>query len=221
MTVPIEDEIARLDSPEAIADRRLRAKKVRENLPYDQYWQLVHRAGVVALGEALIPHKTLDHRGTLIRLELDKATVEKQRKQNLDRLVERECEANLRHSEERAIYSDRDRQEEQRIWSAYLNYVSRIAWSQGNKSESWVAEWRKLIRQRNAAQEYDESTLSIDGQLEKMVGVPFPKLPDAAWDTADCLSEGDREAEYKRLEKKYGPRKPEGAARHRGRNQPK
>jgi hypothetical protein len=222
MMIPIGEEIARLDSPEAIADRRLRAKKVREDLPYDQYWQLVHRAGVKALGEALSVHKTFEHRQTQVRLELDKATIEKQRKQNLDRLVEREIEANLRHSDESAIYSHPDRQEEQRIWSAYLNYVSSIAWRQGNKSESWVTRWQRLVHDRAAAEAYGDATGSIDRQLEQLVGIPFPVLPDNAWDTADCLSETERETEYKRLEKKYGPRKPEGAARfHRGRNQPK
>jgi hypothetical protein len=221
MTIPIEEEIARLDTPEAIADRRIRARKVREDLPYDQYWQLIYRAGVVALDSALSPRKMVLHAQMEPGRTRDRDRAEKEVKANLDRLVERECEANLRHSDEQAVYADPDRQEEQRIWSSYLDQVSAVAFGRGNKSESWVAEWRKLIRQRNAAQEYDESTLSIDGQLEKMVGVPFPKLPAAAWNAADCLSETERETEYKRLEEKYGSRKPEGAARHRGRNQPK
>jgi hypothetical protein len=206
---PIEEELKALDSLQAKADRHRHAEKLSDTGEH-----LVDR---LELAAALDPRRRLGPVSTAS----EKAHAERQATSNVKALIVRQIEAQLRHADERAVYFHPDRQEEQRIWSAYLNQVSMVGWSQGNKSDAWVARWQKLIRQRNAAQEYDESTLSIDGQLEKMVGVPYPKLPDAAWEAADCLSENEREAEYKRLEKKYGPRKPPSEARHRGRNQPK
>jgi hypothetical protein len=44
MMIPIEEEIARLDTPEAIADRRDRARKMAEGLGYEDRWQLIYRA---------------------------------------------------------------------------------------------------------------------------------------------------------------------------------
>lgn len=217
MTIPIEEEIARLDTPEAVADRRVRARKMAECMDDKQRWQLIYQAGTAALDAALNPHETVETRGGPVMITSDLVTLERRRRRNLDQLVARECEAHLRLQDERDLYSDPDRVEEQRISSAYLKQVSAVAWSQGNKSEAWVAKWQELVRKRTTAEEYGESTDGLDHQLEKLVGVRYPVLPLAAWETADALPEREREPEWKRLEAKYGPRKPETAARHRGR----
>jgi len=46
----------------------------------------------------------------------------------------------------------------------------------------------------------------LERKLERHTGIPFPQLPGAAWEAADLLPPADRQAEYDRLEAKYGPR---------------
>ena len=46
----------------------------------------------------------------------------------------------------------------------------------------------------------------VDAKLEKLVGVPCPVLPEAAWLVADQLPEEERIVEYERLAIKYGER---------------
>jgi alkylhydroperoxidase family enzyme len=122
--------------------------------------------------------------------------------------VEKQAEEALRRSDEAALYRDPDRLEEQRIWNAYTHQVSAAAWQQGNKSDEWVRRWREMIADRAAAENYGDSTAAIDARLLRHVGVPYPQLPGAAWDTADLLPATDRQTEYDRLTAKYGQRQP-------------
>ncbi len=82
-----------------------------------------------------------------------------------------------------------------------------------------VAQWRELIADRQATEEYGDPTAAIDARLLRHVGVPYPQLPQAAWDTADVLAAAERQAEYDRLTAKYGPRTPvtDEAPKRRGR----
>ncbi len=41
------------------------------------------------------------------------------------------------------------------------------------------------------------------------MGVPYPQLPEAARQAAECIANrAERDEEYQRLERKYGPRNP-------------
>ena len=54
----------------------------------------------------------------------------------VDRLVLEECMVHLRAEDMRAIYFDPDRLEAERIWAAYANQVTRIAFTQGNEESA-------------------------------------------------------------------------------------
>ena len=196
---PIEDAISALDTPDAIAGRHQRAVDWAKRAVGDERAQLINRAGRPSLEQALAPRRadpwTAAHRSEIDRLVTS----------NVDALVVQQCEQILRRMDEQALYEDPDRQEEQRIWSTYTSTVSRLAWSQGALGDDFVARWRKLMAERQLAEQFGESTTDVDRRLEAM-GTPHPVLPDAAWETADALSEPERAAELDRLKSKYGPR---------------
>lgn len=94
------------------------------------------------------------------------------------------------------------------MWNAYATQVTRIAFSQGNEESRFVGRWKALIEERHTLELEGNPTTAIDRRLESLVGVPYPQLPEAAWDTADLMPAADRQAEYDRLTAKYGPREP-------------
>ena len=129
--------------------------------------------------------------------------------ENMDALVARQCEEQLRRLDEVAIHADPDRVEAQRIWIEYTNQVSAVAQRQGNnQQDSFIASFRDLISARADAEEYGDDTRAIEARLGRLVGVPYPTLPGAAWAAADLMPVSERQAEYDRLEAKYGPRPP-------------
>jgi hypothetical protein len=81
-----------------------------------------------------------------------------------------------------------------------------VARLQGNKEHDFISKWRELIAARNDAIEYGDSTLAIEARLERLVGIPYPVVPEAAWNAADTLPTSERQNEYDRLERKYGAR---------------
>ena len=107
-----------------------------------------------------------------------------------------------------AVYADPDRYEAERIWQAYNRAVAHIAWRQGDKEPQFVAKFTEPIQARTDAEsEGDDAGIRLlDAQLLRLTGVPFPRLPQAAWDAADTLPDSERELEYQRLTLKYGPR---------------
>ena len=196
--IPLDQAIAELDSPEAVADRKKRVREWAKRLAGDERTQMIYTASREEISAATAPLNAADFRwgqGT----EREKKEANVQASRNMDALVARQCEQHLRRTDEADLYRDPDRLEEQRIWNAYLHQVSAYAWRQGNKSERWVAQWRELIADRQATEEYGDPTAAIDARLLRHVGVPYPQLPQAAWDTADVLAAAERQAEYDRL----------------------
>ncbi len=100
--------------------------------------------------------------------------------------------------------------EAERVWLAYAGQVSAVAWAQGDKEPRFTAAFRDLIAARNDAEASgdDVDVHAVEARLNRLTGVPYPQLPEAAWVAADLLPATDRQAEYDRLERKYGPRNP-------------
>jgi hypothetical protein len=107
-----------------------------------------------------------------------------------------------------AVYREPDRAEADRIQHTYNRQVVAVAWAQGNQENVFLWRFRDLMAERRDAEEFDDTNdlRRIDAKLERLVGVPYPQLPTAAWEAADQLPESERLAEYERLEIKYGPR---------------
>lgn len=169
---PIDEVLKALDTPEAVADRRKRAQKLASSLVGDERNATIHRAGQHALARALSPRQLLNQWSSAT----EHADAELQIIRNVDALVVDQCEHELRRADEQAIYQDPDRVAENEIWQEYTKQVSSVAWAQGDKSDRWIATWQELIRDRQTASEFGESTSAIDARLEKMVGVPFPRF---------------------------------------------
>ena len=197
--VPLADALADLDSVEARTDRHRRAVELSISTSGEARGKIIYAAGHLRLAAALAP-RALD---TWDAASRDAA--ERQVSANVDALVVEQLVDQLRRADENAIYNDPDRREDQRVWSAYLRLVSSVAATRGNKGDALVDRWRTLLADRAEALAVGESTVRTDRTLASM-GLPYPALPGAAWDTADTLNESDRLAEFERLEAKYGPR---------------
>ena len=197
--VPLADALAALDSFEGRTDRHRRAVELSKSTTGEARGKIIYAAGHLRLAAALAP-RALD---TWDAASRDAA--ERQVSASVDALVVEQLVDQLRRSDEQAIYDDPDRQEDQRVWSAYLRLVSSVAATRGGKSDAFVDRWRTLLADRAEALAVGESTVRTDRTLASM-GLPYPALPGAAWDTADLLNESARLAEFERLEAKYGPR---------------
>ena len=177
----IDELMKAVRSPEADIERLRRAREIFENSSEHDRNQICRHLTpdqLYAAREPLHQQRHWDYNEQL--------RAEAEVKQNIEALLVREIESHLRIADENAVFADPDYQEQQRIWSAYTAVVSSMAWQQGDKAESWVARWRGLIQDRNAAVDSESSTTSIDRRLERL-GTPFPQLPQAAWVTADLL----------------------------------
>jgi hypothetical protein len=208
--IPLPQALAELDSPESIADRKRRAKEMSKELVGDARNAMIRTASRFEFDTALDPIYRAANRENWHDSTRAKPMpeAEKDAGLNIDALMPRLCERHLRRTDEAALYRDPDRLEEQRIWNAYTHQVSAVAWQQGNKSDAWIARWRDMIADRVAVEDYGDSTAATDLRLLRHVGVPYPQLPGAAWDTADLLPATERQVEYDRLTAKYGPREP-------------
>jgi hypothetical protein len=206
--VPLDEAIQALDAPEAGADRKKRAKKLAEQLVGDARQAMIQTAERDEIKKACAPiyraANTRDWNTSGPRLSMREA--EKEAGRNMDALVWRQCEEQLRREEEAAIRTEPDRQEESRIWNLYTRTVAQTARAQGNKEHDFVRNWRELVMARNDAVEFGDDTGAIEGRLGRLVGVPYPVVPKAAWDAADLMPASERQAEVDRLTAKYGER---------------
>ena len=203
----IDELLKAARSPAANIERKRRAREIFENSSEhdrNQILRHIHHDQIYAARDPLHQQRFWDYD--------ERLRAEAEVKQNFEDLMVREIETHLRIADENAVYADPDYSEQQRIWSAYTAVVSSMAWQEGDKSESWIARWRGLIQDRNAAVDSETSTTSIDKQLARL-GTPFPQLPHAAWVAADLLPETERDDEYRRLTQKYGEREPESPAK--------
>jgi hypothetical protein len=120
----------------------------------------------------------------------------------------KQIKAQLRIADEQAVRNHPDLLESGRIWTAYAKQVNAVAFAQGEKEPAFVRRVRELLAERADAESVGEDggVRSAERRLECHTGIPYPQLPAAAWETADLLPSHEREAEYERLAKKYGPR---------------
>lgn len=205
--IPLEQAIAELDSPEAIADRRKRAKQMALKVEGDARDDLINSASREALERAFSPRK----RGNQWERpsESEKRSIERQVTENFDALVVKLAEEELRRRDERALYADPRRLREQRVWNSYTSQVSAMAWRQGNQSDEWVRCWRQLIADRAAASSYGDPVGAIDARLRQHVGVDYPQMPQAAWAAVETIpGAAEREAELQALEELYPGTRP-------------
>jgi hypothetical protein len=204
----IDELLKAVRSPEADIERKRRAREIFENSSEhdrDQICRHISHDLIYAARDPLHQQRYWDYD--------ERLRAEAEVKQNIEALMVRQIESHLRIADERAVYADPDYYEQQRIWSAYTAAVSSIAWREGSKTETFIARWRGLVDDRNAAVDSGTPTGSIDKRLERLIGTPFPQLPHAAWVAADLLPETERQVEYDRLTQKYGEREPESPAK--------
>jgi hypothetical protein len=206
--IPLSEALAAVDSPEAVSDRRKRARAWGRKLEGIERGQMISRASRTDYENALAPHKHPDHRWGHASEAAERGAADECGR-NFDELVARECEKILRDQDIAAVHNQPDRLEESRIWNLYTRNFAQVARMQGNKEHDFIRRWKDLIAARNDALEYGDSTAAIEGRLERLVGMPYPTLPEAAWNAAETLPTAEREIELVRLEQKYGPRQPD------------
>lgn len=209
---PIEDDLAVLHSPAATAERRKRCEKMRDELKaqsgpgrrsiaLDPLAMLLHRAGTVAMSRALDPPF---HDIRTWSTGRERKAAEQQAQRNLEALILAELELRELASETQAVHNDPERVEYFRIWNAYARSVQSVARTKGNEAE-FVRRFQDLMAERHDAEEYDDEAAvrSVEGRLLRLVGIPFPQLPDAAFEAAQTLPAAERAEELARLEQKY------------------
>ena len=223
--IPLQQAIAELDSPEAIADRKRRAKEMAKKLAGDPRNAMIATASRDEIQNAVAPiyraaNRENWHDSSRAR---PMPEAEKEAGRNIDALMPKLCEEHLRRTDEQALYRDPARLCEQRVWGCYTSQVSAKAWAQGNGSDDWIARWRSMIGERADLEEFGDSTTSVDARLLRHVGVPFPRLPEAAWATVETIpGAAERAAEIERLEQLYPGTRPgspptDAPAKRRGR----
>jgi hypothetical protein len=215
--IPLEEALKAVDSAEADADRTRRAQKWAEELKaesgpgrrsiaLDPYARVVFDAGTSALSEALEPFRYERNRFPT-PTESEKRVAEQQVQRNVDALVVRQLKIYLRAADVREVYADPERMSHERVWNAYTRGVGAIAFTKGSGEAEFLRRWRDLLHARNDAEAYGDDVRAIERRLDRLTApVTYPQYPAAAWDAADTLPEADRQAEYDRLEQKYGPR---------------
>ena len=60
----------------------------------------------------------------------------------------------------------------------YTSTVAAAARYKGNQEQSFIASFRDLISARVDAEVYGDDTRAIEARLERLVGTPYPKLPE-------------------------------------------
>jgi hypothetical protein len=199
------DTLAAVDSPAARAERERRAEKIFEGLSETEIVKLEKRFSTADRNYVTQAHQTpfQDNVASQWIAEANAEARRRFREVALKELVEQ-----LRLIDAQRAEQDPDALEAERIWAAYLRAVSSVALRQGNKEDAFVKRWRELVADRAEAEAIDDAAgvRAAERRLDRHVGIAYPRLPDAAWSTAKVLPPAEREAEYRRLEAKYGPR---------------
>jgi hypothetical protein len=205
---PLDEALAAVDSPSAVADRRQRAQKWAEELEGRARGRMFEYASLAEMNSIREPFRTPFAGPHLHGKALEDA--ERKAGRAADAVVLHQCEIQLRARDVAAVYSDPDRMEAERVWLAYAGQVSAVARHQGNTEATFTAKFVALIAERRDAETSGDAAdvRAIEARLNRLTGVPYPQLPEAAWGVADLLPEADRLIEMERLEQKYGPRNP-------------
>lgn len=189
--IPLEQALAALDTPEAVADRRKRAQKLAaemaaesgpgpRSIALDPYAAATFAAGSVEMQKALKPMRRFGPFDQPTESEKRAAAAEADR--NVMALVARQIEVALRAADEREVREAPDRMAEAAIWRSYSTGVAAIAWSCGDKEPEFLRKWKALIAERNDAEEFgtDADVRSVDAKLLRFVGIPYPAATPAA-----------------------------------------
>ena len=208
--IPLDEALAAVDSPEATSDRRKRAREWAKRLEGLERGQMIGRASQTDYEKALAPHYNPGFGLNWTEAQKQSASVECGH--NFDELVANECEKVLRDQDIATVHNHPDRLEDSRIWNLYVRAFVQVARLQGNREHDFTRKWKELIAARNDALEYGDSPAAIEARLERLVGIPYPVVPEAAWAAADTMPAAERQAELDRLARKYGLR---GTSQHR------
>jgi hypothetical protein len=198
-------DLAAVDSPAAVADRERRAATIFDALSEPELVKLEKRFSS-SDRNYIIRARATPFQDNVTSQWIAEANAEARRR--FREVALKELAEELRVADVQRAEQDPDRQEEERIRAEYLRQVSSVAFRQGNKEDAFVKRFRELVADRAEAEAIgDEAGVrAAERRLDRHVGVPYPRLPDAAWATAKVLAPAEREAEYRRLEQKYGPR---------------
>ncbi len=207
---PLEAALAAVDSPSAVADRRKRAQKWAEELEGRDRGVMFMYASPAEWASIREPFRT-PHIGTQLHGS-SLADAERKAGRAADAVILNQCEIALRARDVAAVYADSDRLEDERVRALYNKSVTAAAWAQGNREAQFIARFAELIAARRDAEAFGDADgiRAAEARLNRLTGVPYPTLPEAAWAAADEIPTlADRQAEYERLELKYGPRNPD------------
>jgi DNA-binding helix-hairpin-helix protein with protein kinase domain len=171
----LEEAIAQLDSPEAVADRRRRATKRAKALEGLARGRVIFSAGIVELDKALGPLRRNNWHPT--SAEVREAEI--QAGHGVDQLVAKQCEIHIYAEDLRDVYADPRRQAAERAWNDYTRTISQLAMRHGTREGDFIRRWTELIAARNDALELGDlgSVAAIEGRLKKLTGVDYPVVP--------------------------------------------
>jgi hypothetical protein len=202
---PYEDEVAAIHSPAAAAARRKRCEEIRKGLSEDALNRIFRAVPMTDENAVVSPIYT---GGILSPTESQKREGRAEFRRRFEALVLRELETNELAREMASAFNSPERISYARIIRPWEVQVERVIFEHGNKAEAFAGRVRDLLRDRDlAGADGDEDDVrSIERRLDKLTGVPFPVMPQAAFAAAEMLPAGDREAELERLEAKYGNR---------------
>jgi hypothetical protein len=210
-------DLAAVDSPAAKADRQRRAERLFDSYPEVELRKLELGFSLQDRDYVAQPWRTR-HETIPAGNWATEAAAEAARR--FREVGAKYIAEQLRLVDISAVYGDPDRQEADRIRSAYNQVVSSVAAAKGNKEHRFIERFAELIAERTDAEAVgdDAGVRRAESALGRHVGIQYPQLPAAAWESADQMADAAaRDAEYRRLEAKYGPRDTKKSTRSRSR----
>jgi len=207
--------MAALDDAEFERQGRERAEKLKAQFPApgrqgigtNAYARAAFEAGTFEMSKALAPLRYGGQYATPSAAE--RRAAEAAADENVLAVVAKQEAIHARAEAVHALYNAPERRSDETIWNTYTRGVSAVAFTKGTKEADFVRKFRDLIAALLDAGDYDDdaAACSIEARLDKLTApVKYPVLPEAAWEAADTYPLADREAEYARLEAKYGAR---------------
>jgi hypothetical protein len=213
----LADDLAAVDAPKAVAERERHAQAIFEDLPLSELIKLSKRLSMADRNHVAGAHHTAFE--DIKSAEWHAAANAEARRRFREAAV-RELAAQLRLVDMQAVMTDPDRAEAERVRSTYNRQVAAVAISKGTKEHAFIEKFATLIADRADAEAVgdDGAVRRAEAALTRHVGVVYPQLPAAAWDSADLMADAAaRDAEYRRLAAKYGPRTDRKSTRSRTR----
>lgn len=205
--ISLEKLLTAVHSPERVAARRKEAETDVDELPEFEQRKKSLFFDVDTLNFIRTPFKTdrYGHPGG----DWDAKAVREYARRYREALV-KQTEIELLARDMQKAYNDPELEMYARINRAWTTQVDGIARRKGDRESQFVARVRSLLTElAEAEQDGDEDAVrSCERRLDRVTGIPYPQLPEAAWTAADLMPASDRQQEYDRLEQVYGPRHP-------------